>query len=127
MRKVKYTEPRPIGAKDRGIYDPARYIAQTCDGYLLEIEPENVIIHKDPRGMWTIVDPGTGYRIDSVRTGYKTRKEAMQHATEAARKLHEFKTSEASGEHYRRLAQTVEVLAHELQVIENGRNSNGVQ
>lgn len=122
MHKVRYTEPKTISPRDHGSYDPGRYTARTQEGYLLELEPENVILHKGVRGFWSIVDPGTGYRIDSVRAGYATRKEAAAHAQEASDKLHEFKTGNASREHYAKLAQVVEVLAHELAVIENAKN-----
>lgn len=121
MRKVRYTEPRTISKRDHGSHDPAKYIAQTCEGYMLEIEPEPVILHKDPRGMWTIVDPVTGWRVDSVRVGYKSRKEAAAHAREVSEKLHVFKTAKASREHYEALARVTETLAHELALIENAR------
>lgn len=119
MHKVRYTEPKPITPRDHGSYDPGRYTARTQEGYMLELEPEPVIIHKDSSGFWSIVDPGTGYRVDSVRMGYKTRKEAAAHAQEASDKLHAFKIGAASREHYAKLAQVTEVLAHELAVIEN--------
>lgn len=119
MHKVRYTEPKPVTPRDHGSYDPGRYMARTQEGYLLELEPEPVIIHKDVRGFWSIVDPGTGLRVDSVRLGYKTRKEAIAAAQDASVKLHAFKVLEASRDHYAKLAQVTEVLAHELAVIES--------
>ena len=118
MHKVRYTEPKPITPRDRGSYDPGRYTARTQEGYMLELEPEPVIIHKDVRGFWSIIDPGTGLRIDSTRTGYKTRKEAVAKAQDASEKLHAFKIGAASREHYAKLAQVTEVLA----LIENARD-----
>lgn len=116
MHKVKYAEPKPITPRDHGSYDPGRYTARTQEGYMLELEPEPVIIHKDERGFWSIVDPGTGLMI-SVRLRYKTRKEAIAAAQEASGKLRAFKTGKASREHYEKLATVTEVLAHELAVI----------
>ena len=119
MHKVRFTIPRAMSPKDWASYDPAKYTAFEAEGWMLELEPENLIFWKDPRGFWEIADPATGRSL--VNAGFKTRKDAMKEATRLSYQLHAFKTDEASKDHYAKLATVTDALAHELEILRSAR------
>lgn len=119
MHKVRFTIPRAISPEDWASYDPSKYTAYEAEGWMLELEPENLIFWKDPRGFWEIADPLTGRTL--VNAGFKTRKDAMKEATRLSCRLHAFKTDKASKDHYKALADVTDALAHELEILRSAR------
>lgn len=123
MRKVYFTMPHPIEPNRWDSRDPADYTADRVQGWIIELEPEDIILFKNARGMWQIADPLTG-RVLSTRH-FKTRKDAASVVREYSGKLRDFKQNKLTRDTYRELADLCEALAHELQVLENARADNG--
>ena len=119
MHKVRFVIPSAMPGKAWASSDPKDYIPTKEEGWMLDIEPEPLIFYHDARGFWYVTDPVTGRRLNS--NGYRTRRDAMKDAQRWSDKLHEFKTSEASRDTFRKLADLTETLAHELELIERGR------
>ena len=119
MHKVKFVIPQAMSGKAWASLDPKDFIPARVEGWMLEIEPENLIFYKDDRGYWWVTDPVTGRRLHS--NGYATRKGAMKDAQRWSDKLHDFKTSRESEQVFKDLAQLTETLAHELELIERSR------
>lgn len=118
MHKVRFVIPNARPGHAWASSDPKDYIPVYAEGWMLELEPEDLIFYRDQRGFWYVTDPVTGRRLNS--NGYRTRKDAMKDAQRWSDKLHEFKTSEASRDTFRKLADLTETLAHELELMGRG-------